>query len=140
PIPLAYPRIEDVAGRKSDPIAKIECASPTDCTETRPTHRSLCKLEEAIALLDKPVVPKKPPATTGAAGAAAASGAGGASPVVTEKPPTTTAPVPEKGFPWAALGWGLLALLTAAGATVFFVIRGRVARSRTLTPPPPRTP
>jgi uncharacterized protein (TIGR03382 family) len=42
PIALAYPRIEDVAGRVRKPVPEPSCASPTDCTKHRPVHRTLC--------------------------------------------------------------------------------------------------
>jgi hypothetical protein len=56
PIALAYPRIEDVAGRRSEPVAKIECGSPTDCSPgaLRTTHRSLCTLTEATGVAPPP--------------------------------------------------------------------------------------
>jgi hypothetical protein len=50
-IALAYPRIEDVGGKNTTPVPRIECASPTDCTQRRPTHRTLCDLADADPLV-----------------------------------------------------------------------------------------
>ncbi len=49
PIALAYPRIEDVAGRRRDAVEEPVCASPTDCTNHRSTHHSLCTFTETVA-------------------------------------------------------------------------------------------
>jgi MYXO-CTERM domain-containing protein len=48
PVALAYPRIEDVAGRTNKAIGEPFCASPTDCVHRRSTHRTSCKLTQVV--------------------------------------------------------------------------------------------
>lgn len=50
PVALAYPRIEEVAGRTGAPVSEPACASPTDCTQKRATHRTGCSFAEAEAV------------------------------------------------------------------------------------------
>lgn len=43
PTALAYPNPGDIGGNSSPPaLPEPECASPTDCTNTRPTHVTIC--------------------------------------------------------------------------------------------------
>jgi len=128
PIALAYPRIEDVAGRKPDPVAKIECASPTDCTNRRSTHRSGCDLSEADRLLGGgtggsaaagPGTGGRPGTSATGAGGSGVEGAGGAA-------------APEGGGDTGGGGCGCgaavaiaLTLLAAGAAVVVLLLRRR---------------
>jgi MYXO-CTERM domain-containing protein len=121
PIALAYPRIDDVAGRGSSPVATVACASPTDCTSTRSTHRSQCDLsaaDKALATPDAGAAPG-PGAGAGAAGSAA-----------TGTPPPTGGTQPSGGCKGCSCstGDGRVSSLAAAAVAALLLLLARARR------------
>jgi len=62
-VAVSYPDLADIA-RKPTALPEPRCASPTDCTQQRNVHRSLCT-DDVVAETTPP-----PPPRTGAAGSA----------------------------------------------------------------------
>ena len=118
PIALAYPRIEDVGGRGKEPVKKIECASPTDCTKKRTTHRSSCDSALAERVLGDRSKPD--------------AGAAGTLPVPTAG--RSESPVPEAAKPKApddgccTVAGGSVSLTAATMATLFLLLRLRTRK------------
>lgn len=126
PIALAYPRIEDIGGRSSAPIAKIECASPTDCTHRRPTHRSQCDLTIAETLLATPAA-----STGGSGGGLSDAGAG------TTSGGADSSPVPPgNGSPGCSCGVAVTTGVSLLVSSLAILALLWAARRRALRRPP----